>query len=43
LIAPSRIGVGKDEQELIVTLPVAAMEVLERDAGWMGLVKRVAG
>ena len=43
LIAPSRIGVGKDEQELIVTLPAGAMEVLERDAGWMGLVKRVIG
>lgn len=43
LILPRRPEIGRDELELVVTLPAAAMEQLERDETWMTLVKRVIG
>jgi hypothetical protein len=40
LILPRRGG-GDDEIELLVTLPKAAMNCIEKDADWMSLVRRV--
>ncbi|KAK4222499.1 hypothetical protein QBC38DRAFT_374972, partial [Podospora fimiseda] len=42
LILPSRPGIPKGRMELVITLPVDAMSVLERDADWMHFVEQVS-